>query len=103
MQMMEFDEDEAIAFIRKHTDPELAALYDDDELLNLIDLVYDYYEANGLLDIDLDGDDEEDPDIDELRDYILRMLRKDKGAKLAPGHVAPLLSAYLEYESSLSI
>lgn len=101
--MMEFDEYEAITFIRDHVDPALAALYDDDELLNLIDLVYDYYEANGLLDIDLDNDDEDDPDLDDLRDYILRMLRKDKGAKLIPEHVSPLLSAYLEYESSLSI
>lgn len=100
---MEFDEDDAIKYIRGHIDTELSSLYDDDELLNLIDLVYDYYEANGLLDIDLDNDDEDDPDIDELREYIVRMLRKDKGAKLAPEHVMPLLSAYLEYESSLSI
>ncbi|MDE6333315.1 MAG: hypothetical protein K2L77_01575 [Muribaculaceae bacterium] len=101
--MMEFDEDEAIAYIRKHVDPALGALYDDDELLNLIDLVYDYYEANGMLDIDLDCDDDDDPDMDDLRDYILRMLRKDKGAKLLSEHVEPLLSAYLEYEASLSI
>ena len=101
--MMEFDEDDAIKYIRGHIDAELSSIYDDDELLNLIDLVYAYYEANGLLDIDLDNDDEDDPDIDELREYIVRMLRKDKGAKLAPVHVMPILSAYLEYESSLSI
>jgi len=100
---MEFDEDEAVKYIRGHVDKAICGMYDDDELLNLIDSVYDYYEANGLLDIDLEGDDDDDPDINDLCDYILRMLRKDKGAKLAPEHVMPLLSAYLEYESSLSI
>lgn len=99
---MEFDEDDAIKYIREHADKCITGLYDDDELLNLIDLVYDYYEANGLLDIDFDGDDDDEPDNDDLRDYIQRMLRKDKGAKLASEHVMPLLTAYLDYESSLS-
>lgn len=98
---MEFDENEAVKYMRRHVDEELSARYaDDDELLNLIDLIYDYYEANGLLDIDLDDDDDE-LDTDDLMAYVGRMLRKDKGARLTAEDAAPFVTAYLDYEASI--
>lgn len=98
--MMEFDENEAVKYMRSHVAPELSAKYNnDDELLNLIDLIYDYYEANGMLEIDLD--DSDDLDIDDLLAYITRMLKKDKGAILQPEDVAPFVDAYMDYEESI--
>lgn len=98
---MEFDENEAVKYMRSHVPEELSAMYsDDDELLNLIDLIYDYYEANGLLDIDIDDSDDE-LDIDDMLSYIARMLKKDKGAKLTPEHAEAFVNAYMEYEESL--
>ena len=70
--------------MRSHVSPELSAKYtDDDELLNLIDLIYDYYEANGMLDIELD-DADDDLDIDDLLSYIVRMLKKTRALSLLP-------------------
>ncbi len=98
---MEFDETKAIQYMRDNVDAALSAKYaDDDELLNLIDLIYDYYEANGLLDIDVD-DEDDDLDVDDLLSYITRMLRKDKGAELDPADTEPFVKAYLAYEASL--
>jgi hypothetical protein len=97
---MEFDETQAIKYMRAHTQG--AQDYDDDELLNLIDIVYDYYEANGLLDIDADSDEDDDePNADDIAEYAVRMIKKDKGAKLDIALVPALVAAYLEYESSL--
>ncbi len=79
---------------------EVSDKYDDDELLNLIDIIYDYYEANGMLDIDLDDEDDE-LDVDDLCTYAIRMLRKDKGAKMQPDEVPAYVMAYLDYENSL--
>lgn len=100
---MEFDENDAVKYIREHIDPTVAALYDDNEYLNLIDIIFDYYEANGLLDLDIDEDDEtdEDVDTDELTEYAARMIRRDKGARLAPEHLRPMIEAYMDYENSL--
>lgn len=98
---MEFDENEAIKFMRANVQPELAARYDDDELFNLIDLIYDYYESNGLLEIDADDDDDA-LDIDDLNSYVARMLRKDKGAALAPEDAPAFVAAYMAYEDSLN-
>ena len=97
---MEFDESEAIKYMRLHVGEDLSTKYDDDELLNLIDIVYDYYESNGLLELDLSDDDDE-LYVEDLMEYISRMLRKDKRAQLSVEDARPLLEAYLEYEESL--
>ena len=59
---MEFDETKAIEFIKSRL-PENAPNYDDDEILNIIDMIFDYYEDNGLLDINADDEGE---DIDNI-------------------------------------
>lgn len=96
---MEFDETLAVKYMRQAA-PDHAAAYDDDELLNLIDMIFDYYESNGMLEIDAD-DDEDDVDISDIVAYAERMLARDKGARLTPADAAPLVRAYLEYENSL--
>lgn len=99
---MEFDENIAIKALRDALPEERRDLYDDDELLNIIDMIWDYYEENGMLEIDLDDEDDDDEDIhSDLCDYVVRMLRKDKGAKVMPEDVPALVAAELEYENSI--
>lgn len=97
-----YDENEALKYIRKNVELSISSAYDDDELLNVIDMIWDYYEANGMLDID---DDDDDPDTDELLDelvtYATRMLRRDKESKLDPVHLRDIISAELAYEDSI--
>lgn len=81
---------------------EVAATYDDDELLNVIDMIWDYYEENGMLEIDMDDEDDVEEDLAaDLSDYVTRMLRKDKGARLDAQYVRALVEAELDYEASL--
>lgn len=98
---MEFDENKAIKLMRKALPADAAAAYDDDQLLNIIDMIWDYYEENGMLEIDLEDDCEEEDIVSDLTDYVTRMLRKDKGAIVKPEHVRQLVEAELEYEESL--
>jgi hypothetical protein len=97
---MEFDEQNAIKYIREHLPAEFADAYDDDEILNVIDIIFDYYEDNGLLDIDFD-DDEDEVDADALVQYVVKMLKKDKASPIKPEHIQPIVLAELEYEQSL--
>lgn len=98
---MEFDENDAVRYMRKSVEPELNARYaDDDELLNLIDLIFDYFEANGLLEIDASDDDDE-IDFDDLMEYVKRMLAKDKQAVMTPEDAQFYVKAYFNYEDSL--
>lgn len=99
--MNDFDESEAIEFMRRAVGDSVSDLYDDNEFLNVIDMIFDYYEANGLLDIDIDGEDDDEVDIDDIVTYVTRMLARDKGATMRPEHARPLVAAYLDYENSL--
>ncbi|MDE5809697.1 MAG: hypothetical protein K2H59_05400 [Muribaculaceae bacterium] len=100
--MKEFDENNAIKQMRAALPADVASIYDDDELFNVLDMIWEYYEENGMLEIDMEDDDDADEDIvGDLTDYVTRMLRKDKGAKLDPQYVRALVEAELDYESSL--
>lgn len=98
---MEFDEQKAVAFINGKLTEAGRKAYPEDEVLNVVDMIWDYYEENGLLDVD-PAEDEPDEDIEpEMIDYVCRMLRKDKGASIDPGDVPLMVRAEVEYEDSV--
>ena len=94
---MEFDENKAVDFINSRLGDKK---YPSDELLNVIDMMYDYYEQNGMLDPDNDDDDTEDIE-KELTEYVVKMLRRDKLAKIDVADVPAIVKAELDYEDSL--
>ncbi|MBD5197850.1 MAG: hypothetical protein HDS86_01665 [Bacteroidales bacterium] len=95
---MEFDESKAVDFINSRLGEKK---YPSDELLNVIDMMYDYYEQNGMLDPDNDDDDTEDIE-KELTEYVVKMLRRDKLAQIDVDDVPAIVKAELDYEDSLS-
>lgn len=97
---MEFDEFRAVAYINDKLEKAGRAPYPEDEVLNIIDMIWDFYEENGLLEPDDDNDSDEDIEPDMI-DYVNRMLRKDKGAKVAPEDVPLMVKAEVEYEDSV--
>lgn len=99
--MEEFDEIKAVKSINEALINAGRKAYEDDEILNVIDMIWDYYEENGLLDIDDDIDDEDEDIAADLCDYIVRMLRKDKDASIAPEDIPTIVDAELAYEESL--
>lgn len=99
---MEYDENIAIKQIRKVLSDKSNAIYNDDEILNVIDMIWDFYDENGMLDIDLeDGEDDSEAIYSELCDYVIRMLKKDKEAKILPEDVPAIVKAEIDYELSL--
>ena len=97
---MEFDENKAVSFINKALADNGLQPYPADEILNIIDMIWDYYEENGLLEID-DDDDDDVPTVDEIQEYVTRMLRKDKGAQVSLDDLPVIINAELDYEESL--
>lgn len=98
---MEFDESNAVAFINDRLREAGRNPYPEDEVLNVVDMIWDFYEENGLLDVDAD-DDAEDEDIEpDMIDYVTRMLRKDKHATVVPADVPLMVRAEVDYEDSV--
>lgn len=98
--MKEFDEKEAIHSMRAVLSDESSKLYDDDELLNVIDIIWDWYDDQGLLDIDTEADDE-DINTEALIKHVGKMLAKDSDSPIRREDVEPLVMAELRYEQSL--
>lgn len=98
---MEFDENKAVEWINKALVETGRKPYDEDQVLNVVDMIWDFYEENGLLDIDADAD-EPDEDIEpDLIDYVTRMLRKDSGATVDTADVPLMVKAEIDYEDSV--
>lgn len=99
--MKEFDESEAVGFINNGLKGSGIVPYPSDEILNIIDMIWDYYELNGLLDIDADEDVVETELVEEVTDYVSRMVHKDRGCKVLPEHIRWIVEYEMDYESSL--
>lgn len=91
----EFDEDDAVRYMQDNA--ETSTRYGEEQMLNVIDIVWDYYEDNGLLDIDSD----DELDVEDLIDTAKRLIAKDKKSGIRTEDIEPLVMAELAYEESL--
>ena len=94
---MEFDELKAVEFINNSLKQHGRSPYDEDEVLNVIDMIWDYYEEN----IEAEPDEEADDVESEVVDYATRMLKKDKHAVISAEDVPLMVKAEMEYEDSV--
>ena len=103
--MTEYNERDAIRLMRAALTPERADKISSDEILNIIDMIWDYYETHGCLDIDLDDEADDDPtaalDRDDLIKYVKQQVAKDRRSPVLPDEVEPLVLAELAYEETV--
>lgn len=101
--MKEFNENEAIAAMRAALPAESSGKYSDDDLLEVLDLIFDHYEENGDLDPDAssadDVDDEEE--IKATTAFVARFIKKDKSSKIDLGDIPAIVRGEYTYELSL--
>lgn len=96
--MKEYDETKAVEFINSRLE---GKEYPADELLNVIDMIWDYYESNGMLEIDYEDDDSDDDIEEQLIEYVKKMLQRDAEANVDIADVPAIVAAELDYENSL--
>ena len=88
----------SVAFIRNYIPQELKELLSDDDIVYIVDLIYDYYESRGYLsDEDQDGDEPIDIDEDELLEYVVRNAKKDGVGKFDTDQIRFVVQGELEY------
>jgi hypothetical protein len=98
--LLVYDEDDAVAFILKYLPEEAKAEIDEDKIEYVLDVVYEYYDENGL--IDEDSTDEASIDEEEMFKYILKCAKKDK-MELTEDNIRVILDGEFEYGKSLGI
>ncbi len=92
-----YNETDAVKLINDRLTQEFGVTYHDDDILNVIDIIWDYYEDNGLLDLDND----EDIDVEDLLDTVKRLLKKDKENKIKFEHIEVIVRSEMDYEDSI--
>lgn len=97
-EFKEFDENDAVEYINNVLTTLGKNAYDGDELLLLIDAMYDYYEENDSF----DSDEDLEEDIDAITAYVKKTLAKDADCQIAPGDVRDIILAEMQYEDSLN-
>ena len=103
-EIKSYDEDEAVKFIRSFIPEEIKDKYTDDEILFVIDTIWDYYESKGLTSLpSLDEEEEEQVDIDDMADYVNKEVKKDDELLMDPADVKFIIKGELAYEETLDI
>lgn len=99
----EFDENDALKFIRNYIPQPIKNKYSDDDLVLLMDTIYDYYEEED--DIDLWDEDttheEQEAEVNRIVNYVKKNLRKDSDNQIEMDDVKSLVLGELEYEKTL--
>jgi hypothetical protein len=98
--LLVYDEDEAVKFILNYIPAEDKKQITDEKIEYVLDVVYEFYDENGLI----DEDSTEDASIDEeeMFKFILKCAQKDK-MELSEGEIQLILDGEYEYGKSLGI
>lgn len=99
-EILTYDDDEAIKFILDLMPSETRKRIDEDTVSYILDVVYDYYDENGL--IEDESAEEASIDEEELLKYVVKATKKDK-IDLTEDEILLILDGEYEYGKSLGI
>ena len=98
--LLVYDEDDAVKFIISSLPANAKERINDEKIEYVLDVVYEYYDENGL--IDEDSTEEASIDEEEMFKFILKCSKKDKMA-LSEDDIQLILDGEYEYGKSLGI
>lgn len=103
METKEFDENDAIDFIRQYIPSNIKNKYSDDDILLVIDTMYDFYEKGDEQESLYDeGDNNSDEyNINEIVNFVKKSIRKDPDNQIDMDDVKALVEGEIEYENTL--
>ena len=96
-----YDDDEAVKFIFSSLPEHLQKKYTIDDVDYFLDILYEYYEKNGLL--DEESEEEVELDEDEMLAYVCKCIKKDKECTLNPDDMPYFLDGEFKYCESIGI
>lgn len=98
----EYDEDDAIVFIRQTLPESVNNRYSNDDILEIIDAIWDYYDENGETSLDnITSSEEGDSDASVIADSILRRLAKNGPEAINKADLTLIVKGEIAYEEDL--
>lgn len=100
-EMKTYEENDAVKYIFSNLPSDVAEKYSDDDILLVIDIIFEFYENKGYFDLnDIDESDDEF-DESELFEFVKKSLKKDKDNPIDLDDVENIVHLELEYEDSI--
>lgn len=96
-----FDENDAIEFIRNYIPAAIKNKYSDNDILLLMDTMYDFYEEEDDDDLLEDETADNEAYINRIVNYVKKSMRKDPDNNIEMDDVKPLVMGEIEYENTL--
>ena len=97
--MKEFDENDAVKAMAAVLTPDRR---DEDAVFEVLDLIFEFFEQNGLTDIDLSDDDDDEVSNDEIVAFVAHQLKKRPASTdFTEEEIRALVDAETEYEETL--
>lgn len=100
-ETLHYDEDNAIRFIRGTLPDNVNMQYADDDILYIIDIIWEWYDKKGFLNLDSEVTEEEEHNLDELTAYVKKQLSRDKEYMLDTKDVGLIVKGEIEYEKTV--
>jgi len=100
---LNYDEEEAVTFIKNSLPQELKDKFSDNDINYIIDIVYDFYEERGLMDENLEDEDAFDIDEEELTDYVYNNTKKDKIKSFTREEITFVIQGEISYCESIGL
>lgn len=104
MEFPEYDEEEAIGFMRRNLTDEVSAKYSDDDLMDILDAIWDYYDSVDATSLnDIPDSDEEDPrlEADAIAKGIYKVLAKNGPEAINMPDLTLIIKGEFAYEEDL--
>lgn len=100
--ILEFDDDQAVKFIKEYIPSDLRTKLSDDDIMYFMDLIADYYQSRGYMDME---DDETivEIDEDEMVDYLVKNAKRDDVGSFSREEITYIVQGEFEYCSSIGI
>ena len=99
-----YDEQESVRYIMKKLPAEMRSSVSEDAIYYIVDIMYDYYEANGFMDESMDENAEIEIVEDDLIASVMATIMKDKVmTELTEEQVRAVVEAELSYCDSVDM
>lgn len=97
-----YDEERAVAYIRGELPENVNGKYTDEDILYVIDIIWDYYDKKGFTSLNDMEDVEEDLlDFDDLMKYVKKTVTSDDEMEMNPRDLTMIVKGELDYEESI--
>ena len=98
-----YDDNDSVQYIKDFLPEHIKQKFDDDDLIYIIDLIYEFYESKGLMDDEMDESEDIEFDEDELVAYVTTNALSDGIGKYNAEDIALVIEAELSYCESIGM